>query len=265
MIDPGSLAEAEEALRGALAGQPFAVALVDVGGDQLRALGVGTGDDQGRDPADVGGEAGRDEVADMRLGRDQNLAAEMAAFLLGGELVLEMDRRGARLDIGLHDLEAVQGPAEAGLGVGDDRHEPVALGAAFGMLDLVGALEGSVDPAAEFGTRIGGVEGLVGIHGAGGVGIGGDLPAGEVDGLQAGPHHLHRLVAGHRAQRVDVILGGEKLPKPVGAAAGEAVLDRHRAAQPRHFVRRIRPDDAVEATEGSGNEVGESWHGRPST
>ncbi len=59
-----------------------------------------------------------------------------------------MDRGGAGLDIGLHDLEAVQGPAEAGLGVGDDRDEPVAGGAALGMLDLVGALEGAVDPAA---------------------------------------------------------------------------------------------------------------------
>ena len=121
MIEAGAVLEAEEALGRALAGQELAVALVDVRGDQLGALGVGAGDEQGRNAADVRRQPRRVEVADMGLGRDQHLAAEMAAFLLGGELVLEMDAGGARLDIGLHDLEAVQRPAEAGLGVGDDR------------------------------------------------------------------------------------------------------------------------------------------------
>ena len=93
-----------------------------------------------RNSADVGGEPRRVEVADRRLGRDQHLAAEMAALLLGGELVLEMDAGGTRFDVRLHDLEAVQRSAEAGFGVGDDRHEPIAPGAAFHMLDLVGAL-----------------------------------------------------------------------------------------------------------------------------
>ena len=63
-------------------------------------------------------------------------------FFSRRELVLEMDAGDARLDIGLHDLEAVQRPAEPGLGIGDDRREPVALRAALDMLDLVGALRG---------------------------------------------------------------------------------------------------------------------------
>ena len=87
-------------------------------------------------------------------------------------------------------------PAEAGLGVGDDRREPVALGAALGMLDLVGALQRAVDPPAQLRPGIGRVERLVGIHGAGGVGVGRDLPAGEIDRLEPGADHLHRLVAG---------------------------------------------------------------------
>ena len=99
------------------------------------------------------------------------------------------------------------------------------------MLDLVGSLEGAVDPAAELGAGIGRVERLIGIHGAGGVGVGGDLPAGEIDRLEARADHLHRLIAGDRAERVHIIVVLEKLPEPVGAAAGEAVLDRHRAAQ----------------------------------
>ena len=150
----------------------------------------------------------------MRLGRDQHLAAKVAAFLLGGELVLEMDAGRAGLDIGLHDLEAVEGPAEAGFGVGDDRREPVALRAALAMLDLVGALQRPVDPPAQLGPGIGRIERLVGIHGAGGVGVGGDLPAREIDRLEAGADHLHRLVAGDRAQRVDIILAVQQLPEP---------------------------------------------------
>ena len=100
------------------------VALVDVGGDELGGLGVGARDDQRRRAHHVGGEPRGVEVADMRGGRDQHLAAEMAALLLRRELVLEVDAGGARLDEGLHDLEGVERAAEAGLGVGDDRREP---------------------------------------------------------------------------------------------------------------------------------------------
>ncbi len=126
MFQSGSLFQSKEAFSGTLPGQELPVARVDVGGDQPRALGVRAGDEHGRDAADVRRQPRRVEVADVRLGRDQHLAAEMATFLLARELVLEMDPRGARLDIGLHDLKAVQGPAEPRLGVGDDRHEPVA-------------------------------------------------------------------------------------------------------------------------------------------
>jgi hypothetical protein len=161
------------------------VALVDIGRDEPGALGIGAGDQHGRNAAHVGREPRRIEIADMRLGRDQDLAAEMAALLLGGELVLEMNAGGARLDIGLHDLEAVERAPEAGLGVGDDGSEPVPVRAALGVLDLVGALQRLVDAAAQFRPGIGRVERLVGIHGAGGVGVGGDLPAGQVDGLEA--------------------------------------------------------------------------------
>ena len=185
MVEAGAVLEAEEALGRPLAGEERPVALVDVGGDQLGALGVGAGDEDGRDAADVGGEPRGVEVADRGLGRDQHLAAEVAALLLGRELVLEVNAGGACLDIGLHDLEAVQGPAEARLGVGDDRREPVALGSAFRMLDLVGALEGAVDPLGKLGPGVRRIERLVGIHRAGGVGVRGHLPAGQIDRLEA--------------------------------------------------------------------------------
>ena len=53
---------------------------------------------------------------------------------------------GAGLDHALHQLEGVQRPAEAGLGVGDDRREPVDAVLALGRVDLVGALQRLVDP-----------------------------------------------------------------------------------------------------------------------
>ena len=55
----------------------------------------------------------------------EHLAAHVAALLLGGELVLEVDAGGAGLDHRLHQLEGVERAAEAGLGVGHDRREPV--------------------------------------------------------------------------------------------------------------------------------------------
>src|SRR4030095_13410318 len=140
MVEAGAVLEAEETLPGPLAGQEAAVPFVDVAGDEFGAFGVGAGDEDGRDARNVRGQPRRVEVADRGLGGDQHLAAEMAALLFRSELVFKMDPCDPGLDVGLHDLKAVQRPAEPGLGVGDDRREPVALYAAFGMLDLVGPL-----------------------------------------------------------------------------------------------------------------------------
>src|SRR5690242_8101311 len=106
MVDTGAVLEAEEALRRAFAGQELVVAFVDVRGDELRALRVGAGDENGRNTADVGCEPSSVEIADRRLGRNEDLAAEVAALLFGSELVLEMNAGDARFDIGLHNLEA---------------------------------------------------------------------------------------------------------------------------------------------------------------
>ena len=105
----------------ALAGEERAVALVDVARQQRRRVGVGAGDDERRHAEHVGREPRRQQRADELAGRDEHLAAEVAALLLGRELILEVDGRRARLDHPLHQLERVQRPAEAGLRVGDDR------------------------------------------------------------------------------------------------------------------------------------------------
>ena len=124
-VDP--VADAEEALGRSLARAELAVELVDVARQERRGERVRAGDDQRRDVEHVGGEPGGDERPDELARRHEHLAAEVAALLLGGELVLEVDGRGAGLDVRLHDLERVQRAAEPGLGVGDDRREPVGV------------------------------------------------------------------------------------------------------------------------------------------
>ena len=71
------------------------------------------------------------------------------------------------------------------------------------------------------------------------VGVAGDLPARQVDRLQAGLGHLDGLAAGHGAECVDVVLGVEQVPQPLGAASGEGVLDGERS---------LEPDDVLSAS-----------------
>ncbi len=261
MRQAGAGLEPVEALGRALAGDELAVALVDVGGDQLGALGIGARHHDRGHAAHVGSEPRGVKVALMRRRRDQNLAAEVSALLLGCQLVLEVHAGRAGVDERLHDLEGVERPAEAGLRVGNDRREPVALGAAFRMLDLIGADERLVDATAQVGRRIGRVEALVGIDLAGRIGVGRDLPSREIDGLQAGADHLHRLVAGHGAEARHVGFRLQQLPQPVGAALGQRVADRQRAAQARHVLRGVWPLDAIVTADGSArNQVVEARH-----
>ena len=72
----------EEALGGALASQEWLVAVVHVAGDERGSQGIGPGDDHRRHAEDVGGQAGRGQRPDVLLGRDEHLAAHVAALLL---------------------------------------------------------------------------------------------------------------------------------------------------------------------------------------
>ena len=96
------------------------------------------------------------------------------------------------------------------------------------------------------GHRVGRVEALVRVGLPGQVGVGGDLPAGQVDRLEPGPDLLHRLVAGQRAERVHVVLGVQQVPQPLGAQPGQRVLLLHRAAQPDHVLGGVGALDAAQ-------------------
>ena len=101
------------------------VTLVDIGGDQVGRLGVGARDEDGGHAANVGREPCGDELVDGLLRRHEDLAAHVPAFLGRGQLILEVHAGGTGLDHLLHQLERVEHPAEARLGVRDDRLEPV--------------------------------------------------------------------------------------------------------------------------------------------
>jgi hypothetical protein len=194
-----ALARLVEALRGALAGEEGLVVVVHVGGDDVGRFGVGAREQHRGHAHHVGREARGDQLLHRLLRRHQHLAAHVAAFLHARKLVLEMHARGAGVDHRLHELEGVEHAAEAGLGVGHDRREPVDVARAFHRLDLVLAHECVVDAPHDRRHRGSRVERLVRIHGERIVGVGRHLPAGEVDRRHAGLHLLHRLVAGERA------------------------------------------------------------------
>jgi hypothetical protein len=61
---------------------------------------------------------------------------------------------------------------------------------------------------------------------------------------------LHGLVAGHGAQGVHERLVVQQLPQLVGAAFGQGVGDRERAAQLFHLGGAVGPLDAVETARG---------------
>ena len=124
--------QAEEAFRctACIEIDEFVIAFINIGVDQGSAFSVRTGDRDRGHAHDVGSQPRRIEVTLVLAGRDQHLAAQMPAFLLGCHLVLEMDAGSARLDEGFHDFKAVQRAAKAGFGVGHDWREPVTAGLA---------------------------------------------------------------------------------------------------------------------------------------
>src|SRR3712207_9593903 len=63
----------------------------------------------------------------------------------------------------------------------------------LGGVDLVGPQQRVVDAANDGGHGVDRVQALVRVRVAGEVGVGGHLPAGEVDRLESGADHLDRL------------------------------------------------------------------------
>src|SRR5215208_6988322 len=227
-----------EALHGPLAGQKLMVGRVHVTGDEAGRVGVGPRDNDGRNVHDVGREPGGDEVPDG-LGGNKDLAAHVPTLLLGGELVLEVDARGASFDHGLHQLEDVERAAETGLGISDYRGKPMDPVPTLGVVDLVGPLQRLVDPPDDMRHAVGRVQTLIRIHVPGQVGISRHLPPREVDRLQPRLDLLHGLIARQCSQSPHERTLVHQGPQPLSAHPRESVLDPDRTPQPRHIIGRV--------------------------
>jgi hypothetical protein len=147
-----------------------------------------------------------------------------------------MHAGGASADHGLHQFVGVQDAAETCFSVGDDRQvvfdvTGIASVDVLGPLDFVGAVEGVVDALDNLRHGVNRVQGLVRVHGGVFVVVSSNLPAGQVDRLDAGLGLLNGLTAGQGAQAVDV--GGvvDQIPQLLGTATGQGVFDLERAAQ----------------------------------
>ena len=95
----------------------------------------------------------------------------------------------------------------------------------FGILHLVGALEGLIDAVNDLGHAVGRIKALIRIHTAGEVIVRGNLPAAEVNGFEPGLDHLHGLIPSERPQRVHVRPAVEQLPELARHLVGNGVLD----------------------------------------
>ncbi len=90
---------------------------------QARAEGVGAGDDHAVVHAQFQeGVAHRADLGQEVLMGNRDLAVLVAALLLVGHLVLDLDGAGARLDHLLGQQVGRLGVAETGVDIGDDRH-----------------------------------------------------------------------------------------------------------------------------------------------
>ena len=109
-----------------LAGEEGLILGIDVAGDELGAVGVGTGDEDGGHAADIGGKARGDQLMHGFLSGDEDFAAHVSALFGGAELVLEVNGGSAGFDHSLHQLEGVEGSTESGFGVGHERERASA-------------------------------------------------------------------------------------------------------------------------------------------
>ena len=174
----------------------------------------------------------------------------MAAFFDRCELVFEVHASGARFDHRLHQLKCIENATETGLGIRHDWGEIVDVAcfawvAPLRPLNLVCASEGVVDAAHDHWHGIDRIERLVRIHFTGHVGVARDLPARQINRLEAGLNLLHGLVACQGAQCVHEGLGMEQAPELFGATTGQGVFGLDRTAQPDDFVSRIPTLDTV--------------------
>src|SRR5260370_29147338 len=107
----------EEAVRSAVTCEELDVADVAVGREQASAVGIGAGDQDGRNVQYVRRQTRRHQLLHELLRRNQYLASQVTALFRGRQLIFEVNAGRAGLDHGFHQLESVKRAAKAGFGV----------------------------------------------------------------------------------------------------------------------------------------------------
>jgi hypothetical protein len=176
----------------------------------------------------------------------------VAALLDRSQLVFPVHTGGTGADHGLHQFESVEHATKAGFGVGDDRREVIDVALVAGLMSLEYWISSArrkelLMRSTTFGYRIDRIQRLVGVHRRVGVVVGGDLPARQIDRLDAGLDLLHRLAAGQRAEAVDVGLAIDQIPELLGATASDGVFDRERTTQADDIGGRVAALDSLPA------------------
>src|SRR5262249_13018811 len=92
------------------------------------------------------------------------------------------------------------------------------------------------DSPQQVRNAIYGIEALVRIHLACGIGVGRYLPTADVDRIQPGLHHLERLVARHRTEGMDIGFLMQQVPESLRADPRERVFNMNRPAQPNYIL-----------------------------
>ena len=232
--------------RRALARHERSVAVVDVAREQGRASASVRATSTVGTPSDVRRQTRRRERADELVGRarapcprDDRTSSRSRADPRSGRR-----RRPPRSSPSSSRTRSARrrSPASASATIGAIQYVPVSPSAHAIWSARCSAL---LIRRTTAGTLFAGIEGLIRIRLPGEVRVRCDLPAREVDRLQAGLHHLDGLAAGERAEGGNELLRRHEAPQPLGAEPRERVLDRDRAPQPDHVLGRVHPIDAA--------------------
>ncbi len=237
-----------EAFGGAFTRAEGLVTVVNVAGQETGGVGVRAGDEHRGRTGHVGGETGGVELGHELAAGYEYLTAEVTALLGGSELVFKVDTRRTGLDHLKHQFVGIERSAKTGFRVGHDGLEVVMLLYAADGLNLIATGQSAVDALHNGRHTVGGVEALVGVHGAGKVGIACDLPAGKVDGAKARFHLLDGLITREGTEGVDVAVARlvDVAPEFFRSGLGDRVFDLHGATELEHFLRVVGARDTGE-------------------
>ena len=126
-----------------------------------------------------------------------------------------MNRRCSGLDAGLDQFEGIERSAETRFDIGDYGGQPMDIASVMQILKLIGPDQRIVYFSDHRRNAIGRVKTLVRIGLSGGVCVGRDLPAAEIDGFQSCQYLLYGLVAGQCTQCLDIRFRVHQMPEPL--------------------------------------------------